>query len=517
MKVAGDGRAQRLVAGVLLVWLAIAPARAELQKDSAGASAATQPSAPSSRADDEFGALFSDPVEKRAEPALPSPRSAWSFSGAIRSETAAWTGGSQRSRLAKQRLALDLELGYRADLTIDRARGSLQLIGRGHGEYDFAYLQRDASFDPPLREAYQWQLIAREAYLNLELGGFELTVGRRIMGWGQGELLSHLNVLNPRDLREPGASALDDLWLGVLMTRAAYALGNHRVELVAVHEPYFGLLAPPLAPFSPLRGLLLQSQALADALAGKQLQYRHLPPHGLRDLGATQFHGRWSFSGRGLDLALQAGSLLEALGVSSLPAPAAYERTAIDLPVYHPRYVSIGHSGALTLGAMLLRWEFSADLARPLSTRRLHTPFLELGAARRTQLNALLGLTYFGPGASSAALEVSKSVVLDSPNRTPDGLSTLWPVETPQIAARVDYRFLKERLRLSLLVLAIGIPDFVALVARGELGYVLVDTLSLSVGYVYYRSGERFSSFYGFGDNSRALATLRWDFNAVRR
>ncbi|HKP57749.1 MAG TPA: hypothetical protein VJV78_13550 [Polyangiales bacterium] len=435
-------------------------------------------------------------AEMAAAPADES--SPWTFRtgltlfGAIRLER----DGPYRIGSAGQ--ALDLALEYRQRLGEMVLRAQLA----GHLESDFAYLINRANYDAPTLELYGWQLWVGESYLALQWPVFELSVGTQIVNFGPGEMLGVLDVVNPRDVRNLFVADPGDMRLPVLMTRAKLNLDRFRFELVVVHEPYFGLSAPPLGEFSPFRRLLLDDAALGPALAGHEMRLMHLPPRDLRELEATQVHAFLSWSLPNVDLSLLASSFLDPLGVPGFPEPSAWDNTSLEFPVLHPRFTLLGTAGAWTVGAFVLRWEAAFAIERPLATRAPDTTLLMIREARSHVATGLLGITWQPSFTTSAALEVSQSYVFQD-------LSLLFPIEATQIAVRFSQQFFSERLTFSLLSLLIGVTTFNAWVGRAELSYALSDGLSVAIGYVTYQPSDRFGLFYGFDRNDRLFATLR--------
>jgi hypothetical protein len=457
--------------------------------------------------------------ETSAAPAAPPSenerRSPWSLSGFARSD-ALWTSTSQQYRPGELKSSIDVRLGYDAPLSIDATSGSLELVAAGHAEYDAAYSVAGVRADAPTREVYEWQALPKEVYLAVRLGPVELALGRQIVNWGQGEVLSVLDVLNPRDLRVPGQADVADLRLAVMMARLGLSFGPQRFAAAVITEPYFGMLPPPLGRLSPLRDLLLGNPQLENALSFKELRFAHDPEHELVRMDAAQYHARWTYSGPGFDLALQYASLLDGLGTVSLPSPQAFATEQLDLRVYHARYHMVGHSGAVPIGPLLLRWELAVQVQRPITLRRIDTPLLETFAERRTQLDALVGLTYFIRGNTTAAIELAQSYLVDNPAReSMTDRRPLWPVELPQVALRFDYEFLDERARAGLVVVSYGIAAPVALAARLEVSYAVLDEVRLGLGGIAYHSTSRFSPLYGFDDNDRVYVRVQWDFGLM--
>lgn len=417
------------------------------------------------------------------------------------------------ARWGKLRQVLGLRLEH--NHLIGQEGASFQAVASGRGEADFAYLMNPEKYDDPTMELYGSRLIVGETYLRVATSHVELAFGEQIVNLGQGEVLSVLDVVNPRDLREPLFQDAAALRLPVLMSRLGVTLDRLSAVLLAVHEPYFGLLPPPTGEFSPFRKLLLDIPTLGSVLTERELRYQHEPGRAPTQIDATQFHLRLAYSGSNVDLSLHASSLLDPLGIPALPNAEAWAREDIDLPVYHPRYGLIGQSGAASMGAFVLRWELAAELKRPYLLAPLDTTLPEWSSERMNTLGGMLGLTYIPSARANLALEVLQTGVLDNPERrTPKEAELLFPVEATQLALRSDTRFLRDRAQLTLLVLCIGVLDFNALAARAELAYELFDAVRASLGVVTYQPSSEFGVFYGFNRNDRIYANVRWDFAA---
>lgn len=430
--------------------------------------------------------------------------SPWTANATLRLQSAIRLDSAER--LAKLRQVFEGRLEWQHDLG---SSWQLRFVASARTEADFAVFANAGAYSPPEFDVYGWQLLPRETYLSLASSGFALSFGEQIANLGQGEVLSVLDVVNPRDLREPFLADLSEIRMPVLMTRLAATLGTVRFELFAVHEPYFGLIPPPLGEFSPFRGLILESAA---PLATRTLTNANWPRRDVRLTRATQGHARISWSGPTIDLMLCASSVLDPLGVPALPPAAAFDSQAIALPILHPRYALFGQSGALTLGAFVLRWEAAFERSRAIALRDTSTPLLRLSSERRSGVRGLLGLTYVPSVSTNAGFEVVQGYLLDSPNRVPGSrLRTLFPLEEPQLAVRASQRFLRDRANLSALVVRIGARHLNAWVSRVELGYAVLDNLELTLGCVTYRPTNRFGFFYGFTAHDRVFLDLRWD------
>lgn len=469
---------------------------------------------PSLRADpgaDDVGFALSDSssTEPQNDPSQSAP-SPWTLVVSFRSRAALRVESSDLPRLANLRQLVEPRLELRDSFA------SLQLhaVASLRAEADLAYLADSHAYDIATREQYAWQILPGENYLALSIGALELSFGEQIVSLGQGEVLSVLDVINPRDLREPLLTDISDLRLPSLISRAKLSFEHVRAELLIVHEAYFGLLPPPLGEFSPFRKLLLGNPAFASALATRTLRNRAIPSRDLTDLGATQIAGRVAWSGPSVDLAVLAGSVLDSFGTPSLPAAEAWSSTDVDLPILHSRYTLLGHSGAYTLGAFVLRWEAAVELGRALALRQAERA-LQISAQRRDEVRVMMGLTYAPSESSTAGLEVVQSYVFANPARRPAlQLSPLFPVEATQIALRANHHFFRDRASVSLLMLLTGIAPLNAFVGRIEIGYKPFDSLEVSLGFITYQPTREFGYFYGFERDDRIFLNLRWDVSS---
>jgi hypothetical protein len=445
-------------------------------------------------------------------PALERDPAVLDASGHLGLLVALWSERLGSDPLAQAMPSAALAVRYKKPFHLGADRLLLRLVGEVYAEYDFAYLHDRERFDRATLDAYEFNVIGRETYAALSWGPLELTFGRQIVPFGQGEILSPLDIVNPRDTREPGLAELDATRMAVLASRAGLFVGPHRFEALVVHESYFGLRPAPLSDFSPLRKLVLDDPMIAAALADKELRYEQEPARFAG--GAGQVYGRYSYNGAGVDLALYVASTLDKPGIPQAPARAEFARSVVSLPLWHPRYVAIGHAGAKPLGDFVLRWELGVDVDRPLTVQLVPEQVLSLGMVRRHQLNGLLGLTYVGLSDTQIWLEYAQRVVLDNPARDRGSeISLFSPVEAPAIALRVRRTFLRERLVATLVGTWIGVAPFIGAFGRVELAYELVDAVHVALGYAaYFPSPTERGPFYGFERDDRLYSALRWDF-----
>ncbi|MGM0578454.1 MAG: DUF1302 family protein [Myxococcota bacterium] len=447
--------------------------------------------------DDDFGGEgpgFDDFEDVEVEP--PPPPSPWSLTGFLRSDQALWMERLDERPLAKARQSLDLVLTYRRDW--------FRLHLGGHAEYDLAWLVDRDDRDEPTLDAYEWKVDSREALVALSPGDFEIVLGRQIVAWGEGDALSPLDVVNPRDLREPGLADLEDLRLPVLATRVSWFHGFHRVEAMVVHESWWGYRPAPLSPYSPFRKLILDDPLAAGLLQGRTLDWEHEQERFALD--QQQGMLRWVYRGEGLDLGLYAASVLDQQGVVLLaPEEFAGGSREVDIRLDHRRFTVVGHSGAWPWEDLLVKWEAGARIDHPLNVGR--PP--DLDVAERTLLDTMLGLTWTPTSDLRWALEVWKPWLVDPPD------DLLYDVDAPLIALRGTWTTLRERLELHLAATAFGWTADLGWLLRGEITWKPRDDLAVGGGYITYQPTSEFGPVYGLERHDRLFATLRWDFGIL--
>jgi hypothetical protein len=450
--------------------------------------------------DDDFS--FGEDTKIPTEP----PPSNWSLGGFVRSDLALWAERLDDKPLAKARQSLDLKLSYRT--------GIFRMLLAGHAEYDAAYLIDRDDYDSATIETYEWDGESRELIAALSPGDFEITVGRQIVAWGEGDALSVLDVVNPRDLREPGLADLDDLRLPILATRIGWFPGSHRIEAMVIHESNFGKRPPPLGFFSPLPSLLAEAPPpnilgtrvnIMNILASKEFDYADKQSRFAWD--QQQFLLRWVYKGSGFDLGLYGAYVADQTGVIALPdISTLINEIDIDIILDHPLFWVTGTSGAFVWDSWLFKWEIAAELERHINVGEGKTfpPVIE--SETSNLIGGVLGVTWTGISNLSVSLEASKRWFFDKPD------NLLLDLHEPFITVRARYRMLRERLTLQAASLFFGLQAQMGWLARVEATYELADGLKLGLGYISYQPGDEFGPVRGLDEHDRVFAQLRWDF-----
>lgn len=425
--------------------------------------------------------------------------------GIYRINTGVWAERLDKSSLARARQSFDLN--------IERKTKHLKFLFAGHLEYDAAYIQNRDSFDQPTLNAYEFLAHMREAYMQWSLEKWDITLGRQKIVWGEGMAISPLEVVSPRDIREPGLADIEDLRLPLAATRIGYFRGMSRFEATIIHEPFFGYRSSPLGPYSPMPEVLADLEisspfggtiTVLEALGETQLGFSKRPNKWA--LNKQQILGRWLYNGQGLDLGFYLGSILDRDGTFSLSNLNA-DALVVKVPLKHLRYQLIGLSAATARGSWLLKAEATNTFEKAYNTMVQSAQGPAIDMQREAALNLMLGVGYSGFESTNIDLEYGQSWLH---NEIKD---IVYPVDIPALALRISRSFWREDLRINLAVSALGFELEQGWLGRLDLSYVLVDGMKVGFGGITYQPGsEERSPLEGLSTHDQVFGTFRWDF-----
>ncbi len=452
---------------------------------------------------DELGFADAGAIE---EVTAPSP---WSIGGFLRSQEALWV-----ERLDSEPLGLARQTG---ELSLRYSQGSLRAVATIRGEVDPYYLSTDR-YEPATRENYGWLLQPRELWVGGAFGALDISAGRQVVTWGEGLIISPVDRVNARDLRDPGVTEFSDLRLPVTMLRLQAFLGSHRLELMAVPESDFGLRSDPEGPYGYIPGVAAEAEVPEfidiDAIL-ERVDTSYVDLQSRWDLKQTQAFARWSWRGPGVDLAVYGARVLDKQGVFATPDPNPDlldpELTELAIPLDHQPYWFAGLSGSAVAGSLVIRWEGAGEFGRRYNIGDL-VATTSTGASiyalstEKTVYTGMLGLGYTGIKRTRIDAELSKGLVVDGT------ANLLFPVGAAQYALRVSHSLLRERLELSALGGGIGWGLEYGWLVTGTGTYELADGLHAGLGYVTYHPGEELGPLVGFDTHDRLFTTVRWDF-----
>ncbi|MBT3223850.1 MAG: hypothetical protein HN348_32680 [Proteobacteria bacterium] len=441
--------------------------------------------------DDDVG--FSDvPVEEVDPTKKPSP---FHIGGTVRLNSSFWMERLKEQPWASMRERVDFE----ARLKLDWFRALVST----HAEADLVYLTNRDAYDDATIETYAWQVRPHEALVGIAVGPMELTLGRQVVSWGEGTLVSPVDVVAPRDLREPGLADLEELRLPVTAARVDFFYKSWRLQMMAVPETWFGYRSPPAGPFGPLPALLEES-GMTDLVQDKQFAYAHEQKR--FDLNNSQGFVRLSYRGR-LDLAFYGATVLDQQGLMILPDTLTFLlEDDLEIGLDHLRYTMVGHSGTASVGDFLFRWELSADIDRPVNVGNVEALPPVLEGESTYLLNGMIGTQFSGIPKTTIDLEIGKGWFPSPPEEM------LFPLDLATGALRVSHRNLRERLQLGAVGMMFGVDGRYGGLIRLDASYELADGLRLGLCGISYFPGKERGPLLGLEEHDRLDFKFRWEF-----
>jgi hypothetical protein len=394
-----------------------------------------------------------DPVSATSSTALKK----WEIDGFFRTDLSYTFSGDSPGLsepdyrgISKLRTTLQLELPVRM---------SSQWNGfvSGQAFYDFSYgLKGRENFTPEALDLYEDQAELREAYLSgSPWAGVDVKFGRQIVNWGAADYVRVVDILNPLDSREPGLVDIEDLRLPITISRIDFSMNRWTLSGVAVHEVDFGRNPVFNSQFSP---------------------FPAAPPTELKpseSLGNTEVAVSLTGSLPGLDLGLYLADYYD-----DIP----HFETVGGIPrLNHSRLSMAGMSANGVSG----NWGWKGEAALVNGLR-----FNNLPSDRLSRLDTLVGLEYSGIPDTAIALEVVNRHLMDYSSvlkAAPD----IQDENLTQYILSLRRSFLRDRLHLHSLFSFFGAGFEQGSFQRLSAEYQLRDGLALTLGALFFHSGER--------------------------
>ena len=209
---------------------------------------------------------------------------------------------------------VDEPISLRQRLWLDCYLGRDWIRGFANAYFDYDPAVRDWTDDND--EIYYVEL--NEAYLTVDTERIDFIFGKKMMRWGTGDGINPMDLINPRDYRDPIASARADARLPILLADGIFLLGPVTLEGVLIPKSEVNEFPLPDSPWEPKPLKEMRRSAESGEIV---LSLREEPDDWFKD---SEFAFRVSTVWKGFDLAL------------------LYYNGYTDDPVYHRDYLSGG-------------------------------------------------------------------------------------------------------------------------------------------------------------------------------
>lgn len=363
--------------------------------------------------------------------------------------------------------------------------------------YDFAYrINGRADYNGAVLDVYEWQVDSGEVYIAGPIHpNVDLAVGRKIVNWGRSDTFRVVDVVNPLDNKEPGLVDIEDLRRARAMVKVDVQSGPWSAQFLVVPEHRYGRFPPPGSDFIP--------DAFTDPALGGGGLAGGVPIKDRSDFSGTpglaaKFDGRFS----GWDFSVYGAYVDETRRILDLNGPRLQnEANKIGMA---------GLAGNVTRGPILVKAEMA--YLSGLRVLRFDSPPLlpDLITTRRDRLDTLVGIEYYGPDQLSIALEIVNRHLFDHPGGPP-GRQELVSQDEFETALRITRPFLRERLDVTLLGVALGERLQDGGLFRASAEYELTDAMKVEAGWLVFFGGPR-RGLGSYDSNDRLYGEVKYSF-----
>ena len=142
---------------------------------------------------------------------------------------------------------VDEPISLRQRLWVDCYLGQDWIRGFSSAYFDYDPAFRDWTDDTD--ELYYVEL--NEAYLTIDTERIDFILGKKMMRWGTGDGINPMDLINPRDYRDPIASARADARLPILLANGIFMLGPVTMEGILIPKPEVNEFSLPDSPWEP--------------------------------------------------------------------------------------------------------------------------------------------------------------------------------------------------------------------------------------------------------------------------
>ena len=387
---------------------------------------------------------------------------------------------------------VDEPISFRQRLWLDCYLGQDRIRGFASDYFDYDPAVRDWTDDND--EIYYVEL--NEAYLTVDTERIDFIFGKKMMRWGTGDGINPMDLINPRDYRDPIASARADARLPILLANGIFLLGPVTVEGVLIPKAEVNEFPLPNSPWEPKALKEMRRMAKSGEIV---LAAREEPDNWFKN---SEFAFRVSTVWHGFDLAL--------LYYNGYPDDPAYHRDYLTdgrmrfTPRYH-RYKAYGFNFAKGFERVTIRGELAVKPGLLFSIDSNDPSYKEDsdGLVARDLYQGVIGIDY----TFFTNLYVNLQFFVDMIEDGKEALAA--KQETHGITFEISDKFLDDDLTAGFRGMCYTSHDGAACEIFAE--YKIGDNWQISPGYMFF-NGPKDSRLGQFNDNDMVYLRLKYSF-----
>lgn len=369
--------------------------------------------------------------------------------------------------------------------------------------YDSAYkIDNRDKYDDKTLEDNESEISLRELFIYGKLSEhLTMKVGRQILAWGESDFSRITDIINPRDMKQPGLTNLEDARLPTAAVRFSYESAVFLAECVTIHEHPGNSISRYGSDFDYYASLRKPFIIIKDE---KQ------PASSLENTG---FALRFTRFFNGADISFYASDSYDHLPVLTANSIefSGQELQSITMTPEYFKYKTLGFTGQKTKGSVLYKFEsaflndkkimrndFLYKLIPGMSASELDT------IETKDQLKLLLGIEYTGISDLRTSLEIENTHTLDYKNHivTDENEKKLYFQST--------YNLLNDTLEMDLLWVYFNRGK--GNILRLSTNYDIIDNLNFEAGIIFYDADSDESDLYPYKEQDRIFSRIKYNF-----
>jgi hypothetical protein len=457
-----------------------------------------------------FAAVYDPSIAHESESSAVKPEFAAAPEGASDtvdsgSQTA---GGGTLARLRQSSSALGLRGYVQTELARAIAspehwskmlvRGELSAQGRFNEQVKWklgARVSYDAVYDvtdfypAEVRKDQRFEFAARENYLDIAAGNWDVRLGRQQIVWGEIVGLFFADVVSARDLREFLLPEFEILRIPQWAARAEYAGQRFHAELLWVPLPSYDLIGKPGAEFFP---------PLPPALPGFPASFRG-EARPVRSLSNTNYGARVSTLRDGWDVSAFYYRSMDAAPTFYREIVVAGAQPASSFEARHDRIGQFGSTIAKDFGSVVAKAEAVYTRGRQFNVLRATDTN---GLVPQNTLDWVAALDFSLPADTRLNLQAFQRLFF---NHDPD---ILFRKHENGYSAMVTHEFTSALEGRVLLISSLARTDWML---RPRLAWKVEKNLRVVAGVDIFH-GSPFGLFGRFANRDRAYMEVRYSF-----